>query len=407
MPGLRGSLLAAHLPSDMRGVVAGVILLILGACVQSLPSASPMAPSASAVPPSPDESVIASPPPMAIDFVGTTLAGDIWAIQRSTWLDSSDAGATWKAAALPLDASSVLTANALDADHAWLIGLGAGSTQLTGSPSDILNMVVERTADGGRTWQASAIPGNHAGHTPSLLFIDPLHGYLMLSAGRFSDGVSTVLESADGGASWSVAGKSDALGPLFAASDGTTLWAGLAQSAAGASPIDNPPLLEVSRDGGRSWQDAHLPLLEGEVGGGGAWLDGPPHFLDPATGIVTATALHGNGMETRVFRTTDAGRTWTLISDLAVEAGAGPALFDAKDWLLPLVNPFGLMATTDGGATWQPMPATGLANGGWIAWVGALDVRHAVALVPSGHSFDGSGLLFITADGGRTWQTPG
>ena len=341
-----------------------------------------------------------------MDLVGTTPAGGIWAIQESRWLESSDAGATWSEAVLPLAASSVLTANALDIGHAWLIGIGAGSTEVTGSPTDILNLVVERTVDGGRTWRTSAVPGNYGARAPELVFTDPLHGYLMLSAERFSDGVSTVLRTVDGGATWSVAGRSAWLGPLFAASDGTTLWAGLVQSAAGAEPIDSPPLLQVSRDGGLTWQDAHLPRFEGQVGGGGGWLDGPPQFLDPGTAIVTTTGLQGSGMETRIYRTADAGRSWTLISSQETEATAGPALLDAMHWLLPLANPFALTATTDGGATWEQLSPTGLANGGWIVWVGAVDARHAVALVPSGHSYIGQGLLFVTADAGSTWQAP-
>ena len=79
-------------------------------------------------------------------------------------------------------------------------------------------------------------------------------------------------------------------------------------------------------------------------------------------------------------------------------------MLDAGHWLLPVDNPFALDATADGGANWHPLTTSGLSNGGWIVWIGALDDRHAAALVPIGNSYPSLAALYLTADGGVTWH---
>ena len=375
-------------------VLAVVVVAIAIVIVRLRPGPGGRRPGPSATPPAAQ--------PSAVDFAGTSPAGDIWAIQGSNWLTSADAGATWRRRAMPLDASSVLGAEALDSTHAWVIAIGPGSTQVTGDPTDILHLLVERTTDGGATWQTSSLAGNYAAHEQSLVFVDSLRGFLMSAATRFSDGVSTVLRTDDGGATWEEAGRGRGLGPLFAATDRSTLWAGTPQR---ASPIDESPLLELSRDGGRTWHDAGLPGFVSRVGGGDVWLDGPVIAPDPVSVLVTVTAMDAGVAHTRVYLTANAGKSWTVVSDRARHAAAGPALLDAAHWLLPLVNPFGLATTTDGGVSWHDIATSGLGNGGWIVWMGGLDARHAIAVGPTGHSYPGATQLYVTADAGKTWTS--
>ncbi len=93
------------------------------------------------------------------------------------------------------------------------------------------------------------------------------------------------------------------------------------------------------------------------------------------------------------------------MADRPIEAAAGPALLDATHWLLPLVNPIGLAATADGGATWHDLTASGVsgvAGSGWFIWIGGIDLTHAAALVAAGNS--GPLVLYLTSDGGRSWH---
>jgi photosystem II stability/assembly factor-like uncharacterized protein len=289
----------------------------------------------------------------------------------------------------------------LDSDHGWSITFGPGSTGFTGAPTDVLNVVVHRTVDGGQTWQESAVPGNWAGTSLSLVFVDPQHGFLFGSAMRHSSGVSIVRRTDDGGTTWTVPGTADWLGSMFAATDVRTLWSGAEQE---AGPVSHP-ILDVSHDGGRVWADARLPGLEGHSGGGDTWLAGPPLFFDPDHGLVTVVSTDGNGnTETRIYQTTDGGQSWSIAADQPVGASAGVSALDADNWLLPVDNPIGLLASQDGGRTWQDRPLSMLTVDEWMIWVGAVDATHVAALVPTDHSDAGPLALYLSSDAGKTWQ---
>jgi photosystem II stability/assembly factor-like uncharacterized protein len=391
---------AAIVAVTVVAVGLGLLLGPGGLLAPASPTPAQPTPAVSAPPSaaSPTPSAVPSESPSAasldaatVDLAGTFAGGGLWAVRGSTLFVSTDGGATWAQGTSSIPAGGILAAFVLDASHAWIVAVGPGSSPYTGAPTDVRHLVVERTSDGGQTWQQGTVPGSWGATTQSLVFLDARVGFIMCSAARFSGGTSTVLRTDDGGATWSVAGIGHWLGSMFATSGGLTLWAGAQPEAGG---ITAHPILDVSRDGGQTWQDARLPGLVGQTGGSVA---APPTFLDANIGAV---AVVGQG----IFRTSDGGGSWTLASDPSVEASAGPALLDATHWLLPTVNPFGLLSTADGGASWQQMATSGLANGGWIVWIGAVDATHAAALVPIGSSYPGPASLFLSADGGHTWQ---
>jgi len=392
--------------------------VLLAACSASVPTASSpasatVAAAATPAPSGPPAAPSATPgaptiPSAAADQAGT-FPGGLWATRGSTLLISSDAGASWQRSAIPTAAVYLGTSVfVLDREHAWSITPGPGTTPFDGSSSDVLHLVVHRTADGGRTWQQAAVPGNYAGTGSWLVFVDPQHGYLMCSAIRGSTGLSTVLRTDDGGRTWSVAGTGSWLGSMFSASDATTVWAGAEQE---AGPVVHP-LLDVSRDGGRTWEAAPLPGLVGpsEQGVGGAmrYLTEPPLFLSPTTGIVSIATDDPGGTVSSFFRTADGGRTWSRAGGIAfpISAGpdsGGPAVLDARDWLLPVDYPTQLEATADGGATWHSLATSGLPAGSIISWMAGLDPTHAAALV-SGPWYPEPDELFLTSDAGRSWR---
>lgn len=342
-------------------------------------------------------------PSAAADQAGT-FRGGLWATRGSTLSISTDAGASWQRSTIPTAAVYLGTGVfVLDRAHAWSITPGPGSTPFDGSSSDVLHLVVHRTADGGRTWQQATVPGNYAGTGEQLVFVDAQHGYLMCSAIRGSTGLSTVLRTDDGGRTWSVAGTGNWLGSRFNVSDSTTLWAGAEQE---AGPVVHP-LLDVSRDGGRTWVPAVLPGVVGPsaqgMGGAMRYLVEPPLFLDALTGTVAIVSAGANGTLTTFYRTSDGGRTWSKVGDLRLAAAAGPALLDARAWLLPVQNPTGLEATADGGVTWHALAPSGLPANSWIDWIAGVDGTHAAALV-SGPWYPAPDELFLSSDAGRSWR---
>jgi photosystem II stability/assembly factor-like uncharacterized protein len=178
---------------------------------------------------------------------------------------------------------------------------------------------------------------------------------------------------------------------ISAASD-TVIWA----SGARATVLR-------STDGGATWEQKTVPGAEG--------LD----FRDvDAVSPTTAYLLSiGNGPASRIYKTTDAGETWTLqftsdddraFFDAAAywDERAGVAVSDSVD------GQFVVLVTTDGGASWNRVPADrlppALENEGYFAASGT-----NVAVVGRNHVWLGTGAaararVLRSDDRGRTWR---
>ena len=214
----------------------------------------------------------------------------------------------------------------------------------------------------------------------------------------FGPGLSTVLATGDGGATWQVAGTAGMLGSMLAVSDANTLWAG---GQAESGPVERP-ILAVSRDGGASWTDVRLPVLEGQSGPRN-YLPVPPQFDDPSTGIVL---VNSRGMPTYggsflVFGTTDGGKTWSWTGAVGVAGDFTGALLDADHvWVQP--GPPILDRSADAGQVWEQLNRTGLPESP-IETMSFWDAQTGIAVVPTGDT-PARGTLFRTDDGGRSWR---
>lgn len=110
-------------------------------------------------------------------------------------------------------------------------------------------------------------------------------------------------------------------------------------------------VLMVTRDGGTSWSAAKLPGSEG--------LD----FRDielPAANVVVAMAA-GPGEKSKVFRSSDSGKTWAVALQNKQPKGFFNAIvfWSESDGLLvgdPLDGHIDLYRTSDGGVSWKQLP---------------------------------------------------
>ena len=345
--------------------------------------------------PSPSPSALSTPSATALDISGAGLFGTegIWADANGQLLSSDHRGTNWQALG-PWGLSSFV----LDANHAWTVTAGPGSTEQNGSSSDVLHLVVSRTDDGGRTWTAASVAGSYPETFDQVRFLGPLTGYLLASAQRQSDGVGTVFRTVDGGATWHV--MSTLMWPgstVGIASDGT-IWIG---ANAEAGPVAHP-LLMSSRDGGKTWSKAVLPGLEGRTGGADLYVPEPPVFWSPSEGVVEVADSAG---PVRLYRSHDGGRTWTLAAERPTggEGGGteGGAFVSPTDWLL--AEPEGssqvLVRSTNGGVSW--ITATTMSAN--PAVTGILELQFWDA--SNGIAVEGTtSALLITADGGATWS---
>ncbi len=398
-----GGRLAAVATSIAIVVLAGGLLLVAG---QRGPAAtaSPLTSQSAQASPHPT-----GPPAIAtsIDDGGVFGAGGLWAVAGDQLYISTDYGATWgqrtlvSGVALDVTSGNVLSiVFVLDAGHLWTASPGPGSTdpyQGQGPGYDHLYVVVSRTIDGGGSWQSVTIPGDFGGTQPVLAFADVQHGFLLLSGLRFG-GPSVVFTTADGGATWRRVGGAVSLGSIFSASDAVTLWAG---NEGDAGPVPRP-ILDVSRDGGRSWADASLPGLVGDI----FVNDNPvaaPVFSGQDAAVAVIAASTDTSPMVRFYRSSDGGRTWVLAAQVHIgESGStGVAVVDPLHYIVIDSHTGQLQATSDGGVTWQPATSSGLSAAMRLRF---WDARNGVAIVQATNGPTPAAGVLRTTDGGQTWS---
>ena len=258
---------------------------------------------------------------------------------------------------------------------------GAGSTVL-------------RTADGGATWQKLNVT------TDTLDFrdidaIDAQTAYT-LSIGNGPD--SRIYKTTDAGKTWVLQFRNEDQKAFL---DAMSFWDANNGIVFGDS-VDGQLYILTTNDGGRKWSripPANLPpALEGE----GA-------FAASGTNIALFGQTHawigtGAGAKARVLRTSDRGRTWQ-VADTPLAAGPSSGIFsiafrDAKhgivaggDYRKEKEAVDNLAVTNDGGMTWTLVKGlSGFRS--VVAYVPG--TKTLIALGPSGGDY--------STDDGQTWK---
>jgi hypothetical protein len=389
-------------------MVTIAVLLVVGQHGPAAPTGSPgLVPSHAA---SPGPVDLQSPPtaaaPSPIDDSGIFGSSGLWAAVGGQLYLSSDYGATWVQHTLlsgvALDATSgdvLSSVFVLDTSHVWTASPGPGSTVPYGGQGpgyDHLYVVVSRTTDGGVSWQSVTIPDDWGGTQPVLAFADAEHGFLLLSGLRGGGG-SVVFATTDGGATWQRVGGADSLGSIFSASDAATLWAG---NEGDAGPVARP-ILDVSRDGGRTWADARLPGLVGDIFVNDNPV-APPVFSGQNGAVAVIAASTDNSPMVRFYRSSDGGRAWVLAAQVHIgESGStGVAVVDPLRYVVIDSHTGRFLATSDGGVTWQQSASSGLSAALRVRF---WDVRNGAAVVQTTNGPASASGLFRTTDAGQSW----
>ena len=364
----------------MATVRLGLILaLLLAACSLS--------PSPSRFPSSP---VVNSAPPM--DEAGTFAQGGLWARHGTDLFLSGDGGATWQRRTIQANPASVFV---LSPRLGWTVTLGPGSTTTGDAIHDVLHIVVNRTTDGGVTWQSTAVDGNFPETHPVVTFADANRGYLVTAPQRFSLEMGAVFRTDDGGASWHRVGVANSLGAYLAAQPGgSALWAGADGWAGGIGPL----LLQFSPNGGASWDTVDLPGFAG-ARSPDKYLLGAPVFLNASDGVLAVTGSQSPA-HVSFLRTADGGISWSSTMPVAAANFGSPAIVSAEHWLAAAEVGASIAKTTDAGASWRQIDSLGIADS--IMWLGFADALHGAAVVQVGNT-PASTRLFVTGDGGATW----
>lgn len=257
-----------------------------------------------------------------------------------------------------------------------------------------------RTTDGGATWQAGVVPGAEQLDFRDVDAVDDQTAYL-LAAGPGDR--SRLYKTSDAGLHWTLQFTNpDPQGFL----DCMAFWDAQHGLVVG-DPVEGAFVVLLTADGGRHWSRVPKEKLPPALPGEGAFA---------ASGACVAAqgkrnAWFGTAKAARVFRTRDAGRSWSVASTPIASGSDGAGIFslvfwdqdrgaavggDYKNATVAVAN---AAITHDGGQTWQlaTAPPAGYRSG--VAAVPGTRAPTLLAVGTSGSSF--------SPDAGVHWEALG
>ncbi|HEY3239829.1 MAG TPA: YCF48-related protein, partial [Acidimicrobiia bacterium] len=295
---------------------------------------------------------------------------------------TTDGGTTWTAACLP-DGAQFVQALAARGQKAWAAGVGE-----QGGSGFIL-----RSTDGGRVWRPAQVPAE-ATYLMDIAFPDDDHGWAVgrrpqtdPAYGDQYGGGALLLRSTDGGATWKLGQdfSPDVAGGLIRLSfpDPDHGWA------SGQTRGNTAALLATS-DGGDNWRAQALPAEVREIHHV-VFVDAAHGWITAELGPVGADSVGG------ILATTDGGATWTTQWQ-ASQTPVSALWFADRDHGWAVANPAAggtVLSTIDGGATWT---AT-LTPGRSLSTISFAGTRQGWVAGQQG------AFVYATTDGGASWES--
>jgi photosystem II stability/assembly factor-like uncharacterized protein len=187
----------------------------------------------------------------------------------------------------------------------------------------------------------------------------------------------TILRTTDGGSSWGTRSSSTT----------ATLYAVRFADASTGIAVGDDGVVVRTTDGGTSWTQIALES--------GAQLRNA-QFVGPAVGYIVGT--DPGGTVAKVFKTMDAGMTWTKILDNPSVAGLYGVHFLTSDLGTVTGKQGVILRTTDGGSSWTPQPS-GVT--GQLIDVFFTDPQNGT--IVGGNSDQDVTTILHTTNGGASW----
>lgn len=303
-----------------------------------------------------------------IQAIHATSPNVVWASgPGGVVLRTVDGGETWQRKLTPAgDSLQFRDIHALNADTAWVLSIGAGTSSR-----------IYQTGDGGTTWTLQFINRDSAAFYDCLSFGRPDQGIVF---GDATPSGTHILRTTNGGQEWSLLPSDVVPTPLpaegaFAASglcvthaDTRTVY--IATGAPGAR-------LFKSTDAGAHWTAMETPFVRGKVAG----LTGLSFVGN--RGVAVAADIDRLRTDTSsqvVGLTSDGGRTWSMLNRPALPGAlSGVALVpDAGPGVIVAVSYGGASYTITTGRAWSSFAnvvTTGISAYGRTVWVGGASGR--------------------------------
>jgi photosystem II stability/assembly factor-like uncharacterized protein len=295
-------------------------------------------------------------------------SGTALTASRLTIFRTVDRGKRWEKQLSLSDAFfgyGALPLQAVDPAHAFML--------LRGPTTELLY----RTADRGAHWDPVAVPSTNV---EVVAFIDRDYGWLQTSE-------NDLYVTRDAGSSWKALPAPPAVASNFTLRSPTEAW---------MTGFDSgPPHIYRSSDGGQSWQRHDLPSPPGAPWDPGSYFQPTVELLPRAGVVVSVVPQVGRPFFGTSF---DGGATWrqVLMPDGAV------AFQDSFHWWA--IGATGMFKSSDAGQTWTQV-TDALPDWMYRPQLHIVDARHAwVSMsVPASLSTLGGNGLAVTDDGGLHW----
>ena len=257
-------------------------------------------------------------------------------------LHTTNAGSSWTAVTpFPNDTVTCMTdpANSMwwvNQTHGWKInwfGTGFG---------DAHGAVVQKTTDGGATWQKKVLSSAAGDMGFQIQFVDENVGWASIYNPSATPITLTTLQTTDGGNTWDTVGT----GGIFYFVDANNGWA------------IGPPKIYHTTNGGGHWTPQYVDSTPGQFLA--------IQFTDLNNGWVV-------GDTNKILKTTDGGVNWTAITNTGIShafnskglffLNANVGWIGSKIQYMPISGDVGInLSTTNGGSTWTTSSFTGTEN---------------------------------------------
>jgi photosystem II stability/assembly factor-like uncharacterized protein len=282
-----------------------------------------------------------------------------------------------------------LAISAVDANVVWTTVVDPGTTLPIGRQ-------LARTTNGGTTWTVLTVSNVGAAEMITSLHALDANTAFVTVAPFLPTGAGRVLKTTDGGQTWTTATAAGQFGnggsaPMYVRFFNANQGVVLGEQVNGAFEI------YTTANGGSTWTAVPAASIPAAQSDEGLFGSGLPVISQLGNTLWVCTT------QGRVFRSTDAGQTWTVASSPFTSSNDYPqglSFRDANNGLL-ITDEGDLARTTDGGLTWTRVAYTGPLHAlGLDAVPGSRTyVSTGISNIPFGTSAGSS----YSTDDGQTW----